>query len=77
MFDSKWVPFFRGESSIVAKGFFPSEHSARWWHRLHAHEAVQAGALIRLRGQWYADPERLGSVMEEIGRREARECIAD
>ena len=69
-------PLFRGANSIVADGApFPSEHSARWWHRQHCAEAVRCGALIRLRGQWFADPDKLGRLVVKIGRREALATI--
>jgi hypothetical protein len=69
---STWRPFFRGDDSIVADaGLFPSEHSARWWFRRHAMEAVRAGAVIKHRGLWLAEPEKLSLLVAEIGRREA------
>lgn len=67
----KFKPFCRGDDSIVAAGFFPSEHSARWWLRHHREEAAAAGVLIRVRGQDMADPDALAVLMAEIGRRDA------
>ena len=67
-----YKPFCRGDDSIVAAGFFPSEHSARWWLRRHRAEAVAAGVVVRLRGQDMADPQALGSFMVDVGRREAQ-----
>jgi len=72
----KFKPFCRGDDSIVAAGFFPSEHSARWWQRRYGAGAVAAGALIRIRGQWMADPDALAAYMAECGRREALAAVA-
>lgn len=72
----KFKPFCRGDDSIVVAGFFPSEHSARWWLRRHRDEAVAAGVLVRVRGQDMADPELLSALMAEIGRREAQAVAA-
>lgn len=77
MNNSNWRALFRGAGSIVAEGaLFPSEHSARWWHRQHAAEAVRSGALIRFRGQWFADADKLTRLIEKIGRRDANRTLS-
>ena len=71
----RFKPFCRGDDSIVAAGFFPSEHSARWWLRRHRDEAAAAGVVIRVRGQDMADPDKLAAFMAEVGQREALAAI--
>lgn len=73
----KFKPLSRSDDSCVASGFFPSDFSADWWRRRYGDKAIAAGALIKIRGRWMADPDALASLMVEIGQREAREAACD
>jgi hypothetical protein len=78
MSDAHWQPLFRGVGSFVATtGHFPSEHSARWWFRIHCAEAIGAGALIKHRGLWLADRDRLEQLIEVVGRRAALRSLVE
>ena len=64
-------PLSRSSDSLVAAGFFPSDFSADWWRRRYGAEAAAAGLLVKVRGRWMADPDRLSCFMAEVGQREA------
>lgn len=50
---------------------FPSESSMRWWMRQHREQAVSAGALLMIRGTWFAHAKKLDELVLSEGQREA------
>jgi len=61
----------RSGDSAVAAGFFASDYSADWWRRRYGVEAAERGILIRARGRWMVDLDKLSEFMVEVGQREA------
>lgn len=51
---------------------FPSKGSLDWFVRQHKTSLVQAGALLMVAGQWFADPVRFDGAVVSIGAERAR-----
>lgn len=50
---------------------FPSEGSMQWWMRQHKTKAIAAGALLLIRGTWFAHSRKLDDMILAEGELEA------
>jgi hypothetical protein len=56
---------------------FRSEQSLRWWLRQNREPLIRAGALVRLRGAWFAIEPAFSKEMIRIGKREALAAVRE
>jgi hypothetical protein len=56
---------------------FRSEQSLRWWLRRNRERLIKAGALVRLRGAWFALEPAFTREMVKIGREEALAAVRE
>ena len=70
-----WQRFFGAEGSVVADLFDASEQAGRHFIRQHSAELVDAGALLRWRGQWLAHRTEFPKLAVRIGQRMARRAV--
>jgi len=55
-----------------ANTVFPSKGSCQWWLRSNRGRAIQAGALLMIRGRWHVVPEKMDACIEQAGTEAAR-----
>jgi len=51
---------------------FPSLGSFQWWMRSNRGRAIQAGALLMVRGRWHVVPAKMDACIEQVGTEAAR-----
>ena len=54
---------------------YPSRGSLEWFVRLHKQELVEAGAILKVMGQWFAVPDRFDAYVVADGARAAQRRI--
>lgn len=54
---------------------FPSAGSLEWYLRKHKERLIDAGALLLLRGTWYARPEAFDAEVLKIAQEDARAWV--
>ena len=59
------------------KHLFHSEQSLRWHVRKHQRKLAQAGALVRLRGSWFAVEPKFTQALLKTGREEALAAVRE
>lgn len=63
------------EYQKARKTIFPSGASIRWDVFENRDVLVRAGALLRLKGRWYADPAKYDAVIYERGLQAAQRSL--
>jgi len=51
---------------------FPSKGSFQWWLRPNRGRAIDAGALLMIRGRWHVVPAKMDACIEQVGTEAAR-----
>lgn len=67
------IPFDRACDALPV--FFPGKGARQWALHMHRARLVDAGALLMIRGAWYALPSKLATEMMAIAQEAAREWV--
>ena len=55
---------------------FPSLSSLQWWMRTHRRQAIEAGALLLVRGRYHVNPEKMDACIAAAGQEAALRQLA-
>lgn len=50
---------------------FPTMNSLQWWMRSHRRQAIEAGALLLVRGRYHVNPEKFDACIVACGQQDA------